>query len=204
VLAGAALAAAVLGLGVSALAHRLATSTGTFRYVWLSSHLAIFGWPEIGALFSCPLTLEGTFHSRTVSKVSGQLIGYVTSAFVGRAEACSGGSLTILHETLPWHVRYDSFTGTLPSISSVKSQIIGVKMRLADASITCTFTSTASGPLFATASRERGGLVAQETLSGTIPADGFCAFGASSITLAGATPGVTSQEGAAMAMTLVM
>jgi hypothetical protein len=42
----------------------------------------------------CQVTLEGSLHTRTIAKVQGALIGYITTARL----ACSSGSLTILPE----------------------------------------------------------------------------------------------------------
>jgi hypothetical protein len=61
----------------------------------------------------CRLTLEGSLHARTMAKVAGSLIGYITRVRTGQ---CTVGT-TLLTETLPWHVRYESFSGTLPNIT---------------------------------------------------------------------------------------
>jgi hypothetical protein len=50
----------------------------------------------------CRLTLEGSLHARTIAKVAGALLGYITRFATGQ---CTQGT-TILTETLPWHVRY--------------------------------------------------------------------------------------------------
>jgi hypothetical protein len=61
----------------------------------------------------CHVTMEGSLHARTIAKVAGALLGYVTRVTIGQ---CSIGT-TVLTETLPWHVRYESFSGTLPNIT---------------------------------------------------------------------------------------
>jgi hypothetical protein len=71
----------------------------------------------------CPVTLLGSFHSRTISKVSGQLVGFINHGTVAEAR-CTGGRARVLPETLPWHVRYDSFAGTLPTITRIRLQLI--------------------------------------------------------------------------------
>ena len=96
---------------------------------------------EAGGLNTmCPLTLEGSFHSRTISKVCGQLVGYITTA---NFAMCSGAAQArTLTETLPWHVRYESFEGTLPSITGITFQIIGLSIQ----SAVCLYKSTAAAP----------------------------------------------------------
>jgi hypothetical protein len=67
-------------------------------------------------LLTCPVTMEGSFHSATISKVIGALIGYVSRATAG---TCRGGSMSITQTSLPWHVTYEGFTGTLPGIREI-------------------------------------------------------------------------------------
>jgi hypothetical protein len=138
----------VLGLatlGAIALLATMIVGTAAARRIrWDENHFSIIwnraSFPEttlMGFSFeaigvppvNCPVTLEGSLHSAAVSKVSGALIGYITSAQVGQAVLCEGGTATALTETLPWHIRYDSFTGTLPNITGVEWQIIGLSFR---------------------------------------------------------------------------
>jgi len=70
---------------------------------------------------TCRVTLEGSLHSRTMPKVEGSLIGYVTRVITGN---CQLGT-TILTETLPWHVRYISFSGRLPDITLITVKVRG-------------------------------------------------------------------------------
>src|SRR5438270_3751470 len=94
----------------TASAARLSNSSTTFRATWTSAEFSGgFGTPR------CSLTLEGSLHSATIVKTRGSLVGYITRASVG---PCVNGSATVLTATLPWHVQYDSFTGTLPSIAT--------------------------------------------------------------------------------------
>jgi hypothetical protein len=118
------IATSVLSLHVaSAAAIKLALSESGFRTTWAPMRFTA------GSLsISCNLTLEGSFHSRTVAKVERGLIGYVSRASVA---ACSGGTATVLSETLPWHVQYGGFAGTLPNISRVTLRVIGASVRLA-------------------------------------------------------------------------
>jgi hypothetical protein len=75
-----------------------------------------------GNRISCTLTLEGTFHNRTLAKVERGLIGYIANAAFDELHCTSTGTsanvrLRVLTETLPWHVRYISFSGRLPAIT---------------------------------------------------------------------------------------
>jgi hypothetical protein len=94
----------------------------------------------------CHVTMEGSFHSRTISKVLEALIGYITRATVDSTN-CTGGSARSLTETLPWHIRYGGFTGTLPTITSVNTRLIGFNYLIQVGGTACLFSSTASSPM---------------------------------------------------------
>jgi hypothetical protein len=96
----------------SASASRLSLTSNQFRVVW--SPLTIEG---SGIAVRCPVTMEGSFRSRTIQKVRESTIGSVTRASVG---ACTGGTATFLTAGLPWNFTYESFEGTLPNISGLK------------------------------------------------------------------------------------
>ena len=73
--------------------------------------------------FTCKVTMEGSFHSSTIRKVTLARIGHITRA---RFDQClDGATVRALTTTLPWEVRYDSFSGTLPLIDSVEVDIVG-------------------------------------------------------------------------------
>src|SRR5215208_1541677 len=82
---------------------------------------------------SCNLTMEGTFHSSTISKVVGSLIGYITRATVDTPNCIdnSGGTARALipQATLPWHIKYVAFIGTLPSVR-IRDQLINTALRV--------------------------------------------------------------------------
>ena len=124
----------------------------------------------------CPLTIEGSFHTRTLAKVLGTLTGFVTRAIVG---ACSTGSATLLTETLPWHSRYQGFTGTLPRISTLTAHVIDVAMRVREpGGIFCLSRSTATEPVIITANREVvTGALTNAEIAGAIRTDCFGAVG---------------------------
>jgi hypothetical protein len=71
---------------------------------------------------SCRITLRGAFNSSVIAKTVGSSIGTIT-AFT--ANNCSAGdSITALPASLPWTITYQSFSGTLPSIASVKVALL--------------------------------------------------------------------------------
>jgi hypothetical protein len=116
-------ATVLLGALVStASATRLSQSSQTTRATFSVVRFAGgFGTTE------CALTLEGSLHSRTIAKVEGALIGFITRATLG---ACSRGSATVLTASLPWHVRYTSFSGTLPAITRLNTSVTGAQFQI--------------------------------------------------------------------------
>lgn len=124
----------------SASARRIETSEQGFLVRWTS-----LSFNAAGNRVSCPVTLEGSFHSRTLSKVCGQLIGYVSTAQVGPASVCQAGSATVLTESLPWHILYVSFAGELPRIERIRIKLIGAAFRIS-AGIACLATTTHTNP----------------------------------------------------------
>lgn len=123
---------------------------------------------------NCQVTLEGSLHSQTIAKSPGALIGYITRAILG---PCSAGTATILTETLPWHVQYGSFTGSLPTISSLRINVIGSAFRVREpvGIITCLARSTASSPAVGTFNREAGGALTNAEIGGTLRTGAECA-----------------------------
>ncbi len=139
-------AALTLGALIStAGANRLALSNNAFRATW---NPMVFGAGTGFGEVRCPVTIEGSFHSRTLSKNPEQLIGYVTSAIVNGAR-CAGGSARILTESLPWHLEYESFVGRLPRIEAVNLNVVGGKFLVRSnlLNIECLYTSTATEPM---------------------------------------------------------
>ena len=85
----------------------------------------------------CNVTMEGTFHETTAAKVLETLIGYVTR--VGVTHPCTGGEGWAWNGTegaltgansLPWHIRYQGFTGTLPNITTIRVNLIRPKFSI--------------------------------------------------------------------------
>jgi len=118
-------AAVVLASAVAtASAGRLLASEQSFRVSWASLE---FGSPLV--TIRCRVTLEGSFHSRTITKTERSLIGAITRAIVahpgctnGEAWADNGTErepLETAPQRLPFHLTYESFTGALPNISAL-------------------------------------------------------------------------------------
>jgi len=110
-----------------------AAGTGSARNLSFSEVHYRITWSELEFMkevtIRCPVTLEGSFHKRSIVKSQGTLIGLVTRAIVNQA-ACREGRVSAFNgaerynggvpaNTLPWVLRYDSFTGRLPAIASI-------------------------------------------------------------------------------------
>jgi hypothetical protein len=112
----------------------------------------------------CSVALGGSWHSRTIAKVARSLVGYITS---GNVERCARGGATLLRETLPWHVRYSSFTGLLPNISSIRVNT-DTRFRISVFGVACLFASTPEQQAGLTFSVVRG-VISRADRSGTVP-----------------------------------
>jgi hypothetical protein len=113
-----------------------ATSTASARNFSISNQNFRVVWRELnfGGIVTCELTLEGSFHYRTIVKREGALVGLVTRAIVrhpcrsGEGWTDNGteeflGSRTI--NSLPRHITYQGFLGTLPAITGIRLTIMG-------------------------------------------------------------------------------
>jgi hypothetical protein len=116
-LAAAAMLAAAVG---TASANRLSVNRGQIRVVWSQFE---FSDTVTTNVVKCPVTLEGSFHNTTFVKTRTLLVGYLSRATVSNG-VCTGGRATILEGTLPWHLTYSTFAGSLPFISSVTLDLI--------------------------------------------------------------------------------
>jgi hypothetical protein len=161
-------ATALLGTLVgAATARNLSSSSQTFRAVFRT---VIIEGP--GGEIRCNMSLEGSLHTRTIAKVAGSLVGYLTRADLG---ACESGTATILRETLPWHMRYASFTATLPNISSIRFNVIRFSIRGREPFASCLYVSTVASPNVLTIFRDTlSGTLETALLGGSIP--GTCGF----------------------------
>jgi hypothetical protein len=160
----------VLGLLTTSLLLAAEVSTASARRFTISEQHWTARWTSLilrepnpfAPPLRCPVTLEGSFQSRTISKVSGQLIGHVTRARVA-GEKCTGGKATILGATLPWRVRYGgSFVGALPEIAKVFVQLVEASMNVeAWGFVECLFRTETNHPAI--------GIAERNTTTGAIP-----------------------------------
>jgi hypothetical protein len=96
----------------TASARNLSTNEQNIRTTWSSLE-----FQTSLVTLRCQVTLEGSFHSRTIPKiVRTLLIGAITRVAIKR-ESCANGQFGI--RGLPWHITYEGFTGILPNITSV-------------------------------------------------------------------------------------
>jgi len=141
-------AALLLSMAVgSASANRLSTNERNFRVVWNPLSLE-----AAEAIVECNVTLEGSFHTNAITKEPGSLIGHITRAALTRP--CTGGTATILTETLPWHVVYGGYGGRLPAITGVTLLLLNASFRVDPASVflpACLARTTVENPAAGTA-----------------------------------------------------
>jgi hypothetical protein len=160
IILGALVATVTLGVMVSgASANRLEISSATFRAAWTTARPLSFINDASSLTIRCPVTLEGTFHSRTFQKSGGELLGYITRAEV-TSERCTGGSARILPESLPWHIQYEEFSGALPNITEIHIKFINAIFGM-NALLTglCLYKTESMHPGRAWLQREAGGLL---------------------------------------------
>ena len=162
----------------SAFARNLRISSQNFRVTWNSLESTE---PVVRITIRCRVTLEGSFHSATIPKVERLLIGAITRANI-KEESCTGGRIRPDNETLPWHVTYENFTGTLPNITTV-GLLLSRASVLLEVPLVCTGRyGIATDNISGTATREAGGGITllapvrgrnlatlERTISGTCP-----------------------------------
>ena len=133
---------ATVGLGLAvgaASANMLSVSETTF--VARFSALRVIA---AGHTIECATTLEGPlsnpmFKSGTVGRI----------IFV-EVRSCTGGTVTVLNASLPWTVSYVSFEGSLPNITGLRVDVIGLSARVRPTgeSIECLAASTITSPAY--------------------------------------------------------
>ncbi len=136
----------------AASANNLSVSNRNIRIVWESLEFE----NSSQALARCPVTLEGSFHESTIRKVLDTLIGYITRAAVG---TCATGHATVLQATLPWHIRYMGFAGTLPRITAVFLLLVNAGFEIENLNFFCLALTEERNPADGRASVEAGGAI---------------------------------------------
>lgn len=123
-----------------AAANRLSVTNRSFTATWTPLEIQAERFRTI----QCNVVLEGSFHSASFAKTSGLLVGFVTR---GTTELCTEGAFIVSATSLPWHVRYRGFSGTLPSITNVGLGVVGAKFTIVDSNmLSCSTITTAANP----------------------------------------------------------
>jgi hypothetical protein len=140
-----ALAASVLlaALVSTASARNLSVSNQNIRATFTRLELAV----SESVAIRCRVTLEGSFHTRTIAKAAA-LIGAITKVAVDQSNCTMGTGAafngvdryngTTTPNTLPWHLSYVSFAGTLPNITSIRVGLSRFRFGIRDSSGLCT------------------------------------------------------------------
>jgi hypothetical protein len=139
----------------AAFAGRLSLSGRTMRMTWARLEFTVMQEGEIPYTMECPVTMEGSFHSATIRKIPRALVGYINRVAAGSCPAPF--SAVPLRETLPWHVKYVSFSGTLPRITAISLMVIGQHWRLSAGAMRCLFRTTEADPAVGTTAVGAGG-----------------------------------------------
>jgi hypothetical protein len=205
----AASAVAILATCVGlASANNLSVSNQNVRAVW-----GTLEFSGAGATIRCPVTLEGSFHTRTIAKVVGSLIGHITRAVVARP--CAGGTAwtfngsernevlgsTTFPNSLPWHITYEGFGGALPTPSSIRILLrdarFQIRATVLGITLLCVYTTGTAGNATGTVALNGSGVASTITASGSISSSsgGLCPTGSfagvGNVTLLGNTTSIT-------------
>lgn len=161
----------IIGGLITALALGAAVGTASARRLATSEQFFLSHFRELrfeGNAFAnviCDVSIEGSFHSRTIEKVARSLIGYISEARVNRT-SCRGGLAWIQSkqergageaESLPWHILYERFIGALPNITGMELTLDNALFLLELAGVRCVYRSSTTSPMRGIINREAGG-----------------------------------------------
>lgn len=133
VLAHSGTASATTGIGISPGGAITANSVG--RITFTGGAVSI----------SCDISLTGTL-AASVAKVAGTSFGSITA---GTSTSCGTGVVSSVLTATPWAVQYRSFTGTLPSISTLTQRWAPMTWSYGAVTIgTCLYTTPGLGFTF--------------------------------------------------------
>ena len=151
-------------LATAAPARNLSISNQQFRVTWQDLDFAT----DVTTI-TCHLTLEGSFHYRTIVKRERTLIGYITQVAFrrpcrnGEAWAANGREahprLGTLANTLPWHLTYEGFEGTLPCITAILLLLRGARLKIHSVFNTLGLYGDATDNITGRATREASGAI---------------------------------------------
>ena len=191
--------ALTLSLTHTASASHISISSQNFRVTWNPLVFGSASGPS-GSLVRCNVTLEGSFHSATIAKTIGALVGYVTRASL--PHPCTGGEAWALTaaegrtETLPWHVTFEGFEGALPTISGVR-QLLHVSFQINLFGVECLYEGNDQGSSeltrgVATFERPDGSVGIPKKSGGFLcPNEGFFGAETGTVTVLGTTTRIT-------------
>ena len=162
-------AAGLAALVTTASATSLSITNKNIREVWSSIEFT-----NAAATIRCRVTVEGTLHENTIAKVERSLIGYITRATLGRP--CTGGTAWIyngvetnevlggtLANSLPWHITYEGFNGSLPTPEAIRILIVLARFKLRATflgiTLLCVYRTTSTQNLTVAANLGSGGRV---------------------------------------------
>jgi hypothetical protein len=154
----------------AALLLATATSSATARILSFSNQNIRITWSSLEfasvATVRCRVTLEGSFHARTVAKVRGTLIGALTRMAVD-TENCTGGRGRPRTELLPGHITFEGFRGALPTIDSVYALISRVRFQIICSGIaTCDYGTSTTNITGAITTEGSGGITGLAPVTG--------------------------------------
>ncbi len=99
-----------------------------------------FSFTTSSGVVACDITRTITLH-RMIPKTVGVLAGLVTRVQVSN---CTNGTVRVLTESLPWHLQYNSFSGTLPNPGVINFRAVNLSWLVEQMSglIQCLYSGT--------------------------------------------------------------
>ncbi len=190
----AAFAAAVLMASAvaTAPARNLSASSQNIRATWRVLEMT----SELVTI-RCAVTVEGSFHARTMAKVVGALTGAVTRVSI-KEETCTNGRFR--PKNVPWHLQYAGFTGSLPNINSILFVISRFRIEVTVSGICTGEYGTPEDRALVTANLTGGAVTSinlgGETRGNLVSGTGFCprsgsGGGTASVMLLGSTSSIS-------------
>jgi hypothetical protein len=143
----------------TASAARLSISSQALTLTW-----AALNFSGTGLNITCAVSHEGSFHSRTITKTVGSLIGHIRGGRI--THPCTGGEAWILNgteragNTYPWSIHYQSFEGSLPNITGIRVALIEAAYLIQNGLLLCLFQATVTNPAY--------GILTRNTTTGAI------------------------------------
>jgi hypothetical protein len=122
----------------TASANRLSVNERFLRLIFLPIR-----FESAAGTIECEILLHSTFYASTYAKVRNTRLGDE----VGRVMECSEGTATILAETHPWYLTFQSFQGRLPIIDHLFLLLVRFSARGTIGGVTCLIASTDAEPI---------------------------------------------------------